>query len=213
MVSKHEVKGKMNTFILFGFVLLSSYTAFSAVDEEALLRRKAALVAKKVHMKNLNLIGVDPASCKQSSKPGIIIEQIKNIKSGNLNHCPTVVDSFLKPLNDEIAKVDSGVLDYGPLPKSIVSVPRGKDAEADLRPEVSRPDLIETQEPISIAEVDRDIPIAPTGLSSNDLDRIFNFYEVNQDQYRPSEEDNLFRILSKAYVRNLNRIVPKPENK
>ena len=186
--------------------------AFASVDEEALLRKKAALVAQKVHMKNLNLIGVNPETCKSTDSDKLIIKQIKKIKSSSLNHCATVVESMLKPLNDELAKVNAGVLVYAPLPKTAVPL---KSFPAD-EPVMNNPDQnFETSEPREMPlaqDFDPNELVGSTGLTVSDVDRIFETYEINQKKYRPSEDDDLFNILSKAYVRNLNRLIERKKD-
>ncbi len=188
-------------------------SASASVDEEALLRAKAALVAKKVHMRNLNLIGVNPSTCKTEESNKLIIGQIKTIKSGALTHCPSVVESVLKPLNDEIAKVDSGVLVYAPLPIAKISSPAfPQTPDYDFQDPVKNNETKEVFQEASVEPVEPEQPIGPTGLNSEDLDRIFSNYEDNRHAYRPSEEDNLFKILSKAYIRNLNRLIQRKKD-
>ena len=186
--------------------------AFASVDEEALLRKKAALVARKVHIKNLNLIGVNPETCKSTDSDKLIIKQIKKIKSSSLNHCATVVESVLRPLNDELAKVNAGVLVYAPLPKTAVPL---KSFPAD-EPVMNNPDQnFETSQPkeMPLAQgFDPNELVGSTGLTVSDVDRIFETYEINKKKYRPSEDDDLFNILSKAYVRNLNRLIERKKD-
>lgn len=179
------------------------------VDEEALLRAKAALVAQKVHLKNLNLIGVNPKTCKTTDEDRLIINQIKTIKSASLSHCPSVLESIIKPLEAEIAKVNSGVLEYAPLPKTTIPMLPVVDDKSDFQDSpvvnISRD---YTEGPIAQVN-DPEVPLAPTGLTSRDINRIFETYENNPQSYRPSEDDDLFRILSKAYVRNLGRLIER----
>lgn len=46
-------------------------------------------------------------------------------------------------------------------------------------------------------------------LSSSDQARIEQGYERNKGQYQGSDSDELFEKVSKAYVRNLDRILQK----
>lgn len=197
--------------IVLTSVFVSSAISFSygSVDEEALLRRKAALVAKKVHVKNLNLIGVDPTTCKNTDNSKVLLDHIKNLKSSSLNHCPSAVEKFLKPLQEEIAKVDSGELVYAPQPIQNSARPTPDLPEPSETPEEFYPPEPEEQ-PLALEVPKSDTLVGPTGLTEGDLDRIFSSYERNPREYRPSEEDNLFKILSKAYVRNLNRLIERP---
>lgn len=49
----------------------------------------------------------------------------------------------------------------------------------------------------------------PTGMSDEEKDIMMANYERNRSKYNANEEDGLFKILSKAYVRNLNKVLTK----
>lgn len=48
-----------------------------------------------------------------------------------------------------------------------------------------------------------------TGLSDEEKDVMMANYERNKNDYNPDEEDGLFKVVSKAYVRNLEKILTK----
>ena len=49
----------------------------------------------------------------------------------------------------------------------------------------------------------------PGGLSDSDRERMLSEYERNKKDYKSSEEDDLFGKVSKAYVRNLDKVLKK----
>jgi|GEM_PF-4267078 len=49
----------------------------------------------------------------------------------------------------------------------------------------------------------------PEGLSDSDRERMLSEYERNKKDYKSSEEDDLFGKVSKAYVRNLDKVLKK----
>lgn len=48
-----------------------------------------------------------------------------------------------------------------------------------------------------------------TGLSDGEKERLMSEYERNKDDYQGSEEDGIFSKVSKAYVRNLEKVLTK----
>ncbi|MFY7994241.1 MAG: hypothetical protein ACOVP4_13170 [Bacteriovoracaceae bacterium] len=49
----------------------------------------------------------------------------------------------------------------------------------------------------------------PTGMSDEEKDRLMANYERTKSQYNPNENDSLFKVVSKAYVRNLEKVLTK----
>jgi hypothetical protein len=49
----------------------------------------------------------------------------------------------------------------------------------------------------------------PTGLSDEEKDVMSANYERNKKDYKTSEEDSLFQVLSKTYVRNLDKVLTR----
>jgi len=54
--------------------------------------------------------------------------------------------------------------------------------------------------------LDSDSEIHYTGLDQNEEDAIFLNRDRNISKYSPNEDDGLFDVLSKAYIRNLERV-------
>jgi hypothetical protein len=199
---------KLNLFLLMTFI---PSTAFLAVDEEQILMRQAALEAEKVHVRNVALLGIDPKSCRPTDKPSLMITQIGQIKSGKLNHCPDYLKDKLKAIEDEIQNVKNGVLVYAPvkLPQ-LTAIP----AEPSF-PENDSPGPLEgfeTPATESVTESD-DFETDYTGLSAAQRRRIFIYREKNKAQYVNYEDDDLFLKLSNAYMRNLPKLMAKPDLK
>lgn len=197
---------KVTTGIIFSFW---AYQGFSAVGEEQILLRKAALVAQKVHMRNMALVGIDPKTCKPTSNRKLMTFQLAQIKTGKLNHCPEYVAEKLKAINEEIKNVESGVLVYAPVNFPVATTTpverfheSAPDEELNQVPEENLPAVATTP---GVPEVDY------TGLSEEQRSRIFEFHEKNRNQYINYEDDDLFLKLSNAYMRNLPRIMAKPK--
>lgn len=198
----------MKTSILLLFALGSAFAETKATQEEILLR-KAALVAKKVHVKNLNLIGIDPKSCRPIEDSKVFLSQMSQIKKGSLTHCPDYAQEKLKSLDEEIKQVEAGVLIY---PK--------KDAAPQLpvfnMPTNDAPKDYQDDNFLDEEAVSPEIPLPPksafadhTGLTSEQKLLIFENYDKNKESYESDDYDNLFQIVSKAYVRNLRKIIPE----
>lgn len=49
----------------------------------------------------------------------------------------------------------------------------------------------------------------PTGMSDEEKDRLMANYERTKSQYNPNDDDSLFKVVSKAYVRNLEKVLTK----
>ena len=49
----------------------------------------------------------------------------------------------------------------------------------------------------------------PTGMSDEEKDRLMANYERTKSKYSPNENDSLFNVVSKAYVRNLDKVLTK----
>ncbi len=49
----------------------------------------------------------------------------------------------------------------------------------------------------------------PTGMSDEEKDRLLANYQRTKSQYDPKEDDSLFKVVSKAYVRNLEKVLTK----
>lgn len=199
----------MSLFITFLLAIGVLSQGIASVDEEVLLRTKAALVAKKIHVRNLNLIGVNPVNCQRQDVKKLYIEQMERLQSKSLNHCASLVDPVLKSFNDDIAKVDAGELVYAPVVQ-ITQNPQTFEEEiggerADRFPEGLNEDSGSNFTPI----IATDKASHFTGLTGEEIDRILRSYEGNRKSYATSDEDNLFDILSKAYVRNLNRLLER----
>jgi len=46
-----------------------------------------------------------------------------------------------------------------------------------------------------------------TGMNDDEKDKLLTEVQNNKDQFQPNEEDGIFKVVSKAYVRNLDRIL------
>ena len=46
-----------------------------------------------------------------------------------------------------------------------------------------------------------------TGLNDDDKEKLLVIVQNNKEQFQPNEEDGIFKVVSKAYVRNLDRIL------
>lgn len=46
-----------------------------------------------------------------------------------------------------------------------------------------------------------------TGMSDDEKEKLLTTVETNKEQFQPNEEDGIFKLVSKAYVRNLDRIL------
>ena len=66
--------------------------------------------------------------------------------------------------------------------------------------EIGKNGLIPGSETMSEAKQD------PTGISDEEKDLLSKNYERNKSQYKTNEDDSLFQVLSKTYVRNLDKI-------
>jgi hypothetical protein len=49
----------------------------------------------------------------------------------------------------------------------------------------------------------------PTGMSDEEKDVLMANYERNKSEYKSNEDDGIFKIVSKAYVRNLEKVLTK----
>ena len=49
----------------------------------------------------------------------------------------------------------------------------------------------------------------PTGMSDEEKDIMAANYDRNKSDYRPNEDDSLFKVVSKTYVRNLEKILTR----
>lgn len=182
---------------------------FTAVDEEYILLRKAALVAQKVHYKNVALLGIDPKTCKPTQNKKLMISQLGQVRTGKLIHCPEYLKEKLTSIDEEIKNVEKGVLVYAPLAAPVASsAPVERLQESDPLPEidqVSQENLHEVTMKPGSSDVDF------TGLDGEQRSRILIFQEENRNQYINNDDDNLFNKLSNAYMRNLPKIMTKPQ--
>jgi hypothetical protein len=46
-----------------------------------------------------------------------------------------------------------------------------------------------------------------TGMNDDEKNKLLTAVQNNKDQFQPNEEDGIFKVVSKAYVRNLDRIL------
>lgn len=193
-------------------ILISAWAipGSTAVSEEYSVLRKAALVAQKVHYKNVALLGIDPKTCKPTQNKKLMISQLGQIKTGKLNHCPEYLKEKLAAIDEEIKNVEKGVLVYAPLAAPVASsAPIERLEESDVLPEidqVSKEDVQEVANKPGLADVDF------TGLDGEQRSRILIFQEENRGQYINGDDDNLFRKLSNAYMRNLPKVMAKPKD-
>lgn len=193
-------------------ILISAWAipGSTAVSEEYSVLRKAALVAQKVHYKNVALLGIDPKTCKPTQNKKLMISQLGQIKTGKLNHCPEYLKEKLAAIDEEIKNVEKGVLVYAPLAAPVASsAPIERLEESDVLPEidqVSKEDVQEVANKPGLADVDF------TGLDGEQRSRILIFQEENRGQYINGDDDNLFRKLSNAYMRNLSKVMAKPKD-
>jgi hypothetical protein len=49
----------------------------------------------------------------------------------------------------------------------------------------------------------------PTGMSDEEKDIMAANYDRNKSDYKPNEDDSLFKVVSKTYVRNLEKILTR----
>lgn len=193
-------------------VLLISMWAipgFTAVDEESILLRKAALVAQKVHYKNVALLGMDPKTCKPTQNKKLMISQLGQIKTGKLNHCPEYLKEKLAAIDEEIKNVEKGVLVYAPLVAPVASsAPMERLEDSDPLPEIEQVSK-ESSPEVTMRPGKSDVDF--TGLDGEQRSRILIFQEENREQYTNNDDDNLFNKLSNAYMRNLPKIMSKPQ--
>ncbi len=190
-------------------ILFWAMPGFSAIDEEQILQRKAALVAQKVHMRNMALVGIDPKTCKTTENKKLIISQLAQIKTGKLNHCPEYVQQKLKAIDEEIKNVENGVLVYAPVKAPTANIsPVESIQESDPLPETN--EYPEESIP-AITTNPSSTEVDYTGLNEEQRSRILLFQEKNRDQYVNYEDDDLFLKLSNAYMRNLPRLMAKPK--
>ncbi len=197
--------------ILLGILLLSwKISGVAAVAEEDILRRKAALVAQKIHMRNMVLVGIDPKTCKRTDNKKLMISQLSQIKTGKLNHCPEYLAEKLKSINEEIKNVENGVLVYAPVQMPVASTaPVERFQESSPMPELN--EVFEENLP-ALQSNPENSEVDYTGLNEEQRSRIFQFHEKNRDQYVNYDDDNLFLKLSNAYMRNLPRIMARPKD-
>lgn len=188
------------------FILIISIPAFAlnGPSQEEILLRKATLVAKKVHLKNLNLIGIDPQTCRPVENSKVFLNQMAEIKKGSLKHCPEYAQEKLRWIEEEIRQVEAGVLIYPKrTPTPIIPNLSVTPEETYINEETSHSetDSSPTQDPSKTVSVDH------TGLSEEQKIFLFEAYNQDKERYEPDDLDNLFQIVSKAYVRNLKKVI------
>jgi hypothetical protein len=44
-------------------------------------------------------------------------------------------------------------------------------------------------------------------MNDDEKNKLLSTVQDNKDQFQPNEEDGIFKVVSKAYVRNLDRIL------
>lgn len=194
------------------FILLVTVpaTALSEARQEEILQRKAVLMAKKVHLRNLNLIGIDPQTCKPVEDSKVFLNQMAQIKKGSLKHCPEYAQEKLRWVDEEIRQVEAGVLIYPKRASAPVIPSLSPNPEEAFRVEENPPLTVEAlDQSSSSADLPETASIDHTGLSEEQKLRIFEFYNQNKERYETDDLDNLFQIVSKAYVRNLRKIIPE----
>ncbi len=166
-------------------------------SEEFMLQREAELTAERIHIKNMNLIGVNPKTCKPDDN--VLLGQINQIRNGELNHCPDVIKDKIQVHDDLLTQLKSGTLTFP------------KVAALTTIPAISSPSTIQDNF-VEEKAFDKNPPQTTSSENEdewNEEDKILSNYESNKKEYRPGEDDGLFKILSKAYVRNLNKIWEK----
>jgi hypothetical protein len=104
----------------------------------------------------------------------------------------------------------------------ILIVPEENEKNSDLDSKVSTIDLMPGQsgsdrrgEDFIIDgshSKDKEAVSNPTGLSETDKERILAEYERTKKDYKTAEEDGIFNIVSKAYVRSLERILTRKKS-
>lgn len=197
----------MKIFFLAG-LFFTSFNSFAAVDEEILLIQKASLLAKRTHISNISLVGLDPVNCKPSDDHKLLLKQMKDLNTGPLKHCPEVVSEKLKEIDEQLKQIDQGVLPpASPLQIASISNPLSTEKEREtpaLEYVTERSDR-EPTIPVKSHTPDS------TGLSDEQRDYLFSEYNRNSHNYRPTEEDDLFDILSKAYIRNYDKVMKRQD--
>lgn len=185
---------------------LSSAGSF-AVSEELLLTREAELLIEKTYITNTALIDIDPVTCKPSENSSLMLKNLKASRKGILTHCKSAIADKLSAIEEDLKQVNQGVL-----------LPRKSSLQFSNAPQLAQPPRRLESETVLTAmpEVMDSIPMSTessnsaqtdhTGLSQEERDRIKSYYDSSRRDYNPKEDDGLFTILSKAYIRNLNRI-------
>ncbi len=188
-----------------------SFSALAVINDEKILLRRAVLEAQKIHVRNVALLGVDPKTCKVSDNSSLILTQISQLKTGKLNNCPEYLKEKLKALDEEIQNVEKGILVYAPLKLPEVStVPRGRNFEDN--PMEPLTEVFEATVPEAVSQQGNSVS-DHTGLTEEQRRRIFDYYERNKAQYVTYDDDNLFLMLSNAYMRSLPKLMTKPSLK
>jgi hypothetical protein len=59
----------------------------------------------------------------------------------------------------------------------------------------------------STSSSDEEVADDGTGMNDDEKEKLLTTVENNKDKFRPNEEDGIFKVVSKAYVRNLDRIL------
>lgn len=171
-----------------------------AVDEEMLLQRKATLLLKRSQVKNIHLFGMDPKNCMPTQDQKILVTQLNLISNNSLSHCENKIADKLRPFDEELKNVAEGVLTF----KDVAAViPLEMSSSSDDEP---KENVVEER---AFEEFEQPLAKENTAPLSSEEEKVLSTYESNKNEYEANEDDGLFKIMSKAYVRNLNKIWEK----
>lgn len=197
-------------------LLISFIQLAGAASEEDLLRLKAELLAKKTFIMNTTLVGIDPKTCEPSENSAILLKQLKMARKGVLTHCPAAVAPKLAEIENSLKEVNQG--NFVAVPTLPIPFSAGIETASGSGPVKEVPfSAGESRETVAFieettSEVSSEFQsVDHSGLSLEERKRIRSYYEETKERYIPTEEDNLFTILSKAYVRNFKRILTPAE--
>ena len=222
-------------WIIIFFSAIASTPDSELEKEMQRLFQISKLTLEREHTRKMLLLGMDPVTCESTKgseqEVEFLVDQVGRLSKDEFSMplCDEKIKEQLKPFDEKIKMAKEGKTD---IPESELLIFRaennadGVKAAATTFENSKEAKVNETawpvepvaQEAASVVNTgvgkDSKSPdqFDRTGLTVEDRKWLFISYERNTSQYTSDQEDGLFLKVSKAYIRNLSRVMEKPKD-
>lgn len=218
---------KMLWIIIF-FAAFANAPDSELEKEKERLLQISKLTLEREHTRKMLLLGMDPVTCKSTKgseqEVDFLIDQVNRLNKGELVMplCEEKIKEQLKPYDDKIKMAKEGTTDIPEGELLIFRTEKNVNGTNVAATAIENGPVLPVEPVVQEAALEvsvgfdekssSSVLVDRSGLTEEDRKWLFIYYERNRSHYESEDEDGLFLKVSKAYMRNLSRLMERPKN-